>query len=264
MDDDYLEYPSEHYRGEDDDNGQFSEVSPMVSSSVNPSTAEVAPSTTPSRANSRYNLRSKPRANRDDKNFDYSYQVFSAVHNPSFESIRTQVYKMGSAGIQSVIKELKQMVDKSVWHGVHRSVLSPKQLSSIIRSRMFIKVKSDGTTKSRLVAGGHMQDKSIYEDLSSPTVTTPAVFMTVAIAHFEKRIVHTVDIVGAYLNAKMSENDVFMELDAYLSSLLVELFPTYEEFMDTNGKVYVKLDKALYGCVESATSFLSTCEEDTQ
>ena len=55
---------------------------------------------------------------------------------------------------------------------------------------MFLKDKytADGKfdkLKSRLVAGGHLQDKSIYDNGSSPTVSTTSVFIVAAIAASE-------------------------------------------------------------------------------
>jgi hypothetical protein len=71
-----------------------------------------------------------------------------------------------------IMAELKQMLDKRVWHGVHTQDLSKKQRSAIIRSSMFLKDKylASGAFerfKARLVAGGNQQDKRLYEDLSS-------------------------------------------------------------------------------------------------
>ena len=74
---------------------------------------------------------------------------------------------------------------------------------------MFLKQKNnpDGSfnkLKARLVAGGDQQDKGLYEDLSSPTVSTSAVFTLLAVAAHENRRVAVVDISGAYLNADMT------------------------------------------------------------
>jgi hypothetical protein len=46
-------------------------------------------------------------------------------------------------------------------------------------------------------------------------------------------------------------SDVFMELDAEISTILCEIFPRYIPFLE-NGKITVKLIRALYGCIESA------------
>jgi hypothetical protein len=122
---------------------------------------------------------------------------------------------------------------------------------------MFFKEKFSPTgefekLKARLVAGGDQQDKSLYDDISSPTVATTAVFMIAAIAAKEQRSVVTVDITGAYLNADMGEEEVLMKLDKIMATLLVQIKPEYERFLLTDGSMIVKLTKALYGCVESA------------
>ena len=57
----------------------------------------------------------------------------------------------------------------------------------------------------------------MYEDISSPTVATSAVFAVAAIAAQERRHVMTMDIGGAYLNASMKEHEVLMKLDDKLA-----------------------------------------------
>ena len=78
------------------------------------------------------------------------------------------------------------------------------QLKKIIRSSIFSKEKflSDGTfekLKSRLVAGGNMQDKALYEDVSSPTVSTTAAFTIATVAASERRHIVTIDIPGTLI-----------------------------------------------------------------
>ena len=76
--------------------------------------------------------------------------------------------------------------------------------------------------KARLVAGGNQQDKDLYDDLSSPTVSTSVVMTVFAIAAYEKRNVSVVDITGAYLNADMNTGvTVYMRLDKTMSSMPV-------------------------------------------
>ena len=106
--------------------------------------------------------------------------------------------------------------------------------------------------KARLVAGGHEQDRTMYDDVSSPTVSLPSTLMVVALAAKEQREVAVVDIAGAYLNAAIKNKQIFMKLDAIQSKLLVRLEPSYKEYVDTDGTITVQLLKALYGCIESA------------
>jgi hypothetical protein len=154
-------------------------------------------------------------------------------------------------------REIRQIDAKKVWHPRAVESLTRKQLKKIIRSSLFLKEKFTSTgafekLKARLVAGGHMQDKSLYEDISSPTVSTAATFLVTAIAAQEQRHVVTLDIGGAYLNASMKEHEVLMRLDPKLAMILSKIRPDYAPFLDKDGTMVVQLDKALYGCVESA------------
>jgi hypothetical protein len=78
-----------------------------------------------------------------------------------------------TAAIKSMLVEISGLVDKSCFEGVHVSTLTDSQTKKIIRSSMFLKekYKADGEfekLKARLVAGGHMQDRSEMGDVSSP------------------------------------------------------------------------------------------------
>ena len=156
-----------------------------------------------------------------------------------------------------MIDEMVQFHCKDVGKPIHKRDLTFKQLKSVIRSSMFLKEKYLSTgefekLKARIVAGGNMQDKSLYEDVTSPTVATPAVFIAVAIAARERRKVATVDIGGAFLNAEMGHHNVYMLLDPILSALLQRIDAKYQEFVNEDGTIIVKLNKALYGCVQSS------------
>ena len=108
--------------------------------------------------------------------------------------------------------------------------------------------------KARVVAGDY-QDKSIYtlDETSSPTVSIVAVFITVAIAAKVGRHVITMDVETAYLNAKMiDDKTAYLKIGPPITAILSELDSNFEKYQDGKGAVIVKLDKALYGCVESA------------
>ena len=173
-------------------------------------------------------------------------------------SVKQALKSYGDKAVGSLCKEMLQMHEKGVWQGVHFSSLTDAERRGIIRSRMFLKMKylstgEEDKLKARLVAGGNMQDRSIYTaaDTSSPTVDLQSFYMIAAIAARERRVVVTADIGGAYLNADM-QKEVYMRLDSKLAEVLVALEPEYEQFMCKDGSMVVKLRKALYGCVESA------------
>ena len=66
-----------------------------------------------------------------------------------------------------------------------------------------------------------------------------------------------VDIGGAFLNADMTTGvPEHMRLDQTISRILIKLSPAYGSYTDQKGRIVVTLDKALYGCVESAALWL--------
>lgn len=107
--------------------------------------------------------------------------------------------------------------------------------------------------KARLVAGGDGQDKTLYENLSSPTVSLEAVFSTLAIAAVERRKIATVDITGAYLEVELRVDDeVYMTLDPITARILSQMDTSSAPYISSYGTIIVKLVRALYGCVQSA------------
>ena len=165
---------------------------------------------------------------------------------------------MGDQAREVITNELKQMVTKKVWVPVMGETLTRVERGAIIRSSMFLKKKNnpDGSfmkLKARLVAGGDQQDKSLYDDLSSPTVSTSSVFTLLSIAAHERRHIAVVDISGAYLNADMTPGmSVHMRLDSTMTDFMINIDNRYRKYTGANGGVVVLLKKALYGCVESA------------
>jgi hypothetical protein len=142
------------------------------------------------------------------------------------------------------------MLEKKVFHPVKHSPIMP------IPSKMFLKKKLDSKGallkwKARLVAGGHLQSPDDTVIRSSPTVHHNSFMLTSLIAADSTRKVASVDVTGAYLLVDMT-SDVYMTLQKQLVDILIPLDPFYAEFIKPNGEIVVKLDKALYGCVESA------------
>ena len=168
----------------------------------------------------------------------------------------------GEPARASIEKELQQFIDKGVWHPVSFEGLSKQQRKAIIRAKMFVTEKffpngGFDKIKSRLVARGDMQDRSLYgdDDTSAPTAELSSVFSVAAIAACESRYVATCDIGGAFLNADMfkgSGRTVIVKLDPHITKMLTKLKPDYESFVGDDGHLFVELDKAMYGCIESA------------
>ena len=128
----------------------------------------------------------------------------------------------------------------------------------ILTSKMFCKEKwsADGTfekIKSRLVGGGHRQNKDDYDDVSAPAVSITAIFILLAIAAFLGQQSKTVDIPAAYLNAPLDKGKaVYMSLDRRTSAIAVKMKPELAAFLDESGRINGQVEYALYGLVQSA------------
>jgi len=131
--------------------------------------------------------------------------------------------------IASAIKaELKQMLDYKVWIPVSRDYLP--QSVKIIPSNMFTieKYGPNGEYikhKSRLVAGGHKEWIPSTYDTSSPTVQLETIYLALNIATTEKFGFDTMDVGGAFLEAKLIEMMYTLSLDErmlkfYLKSMI--------------------------------------------
>jgi hypothetical protein len=90
-------------------------------------------------------------------------------------SVKRAIKEHGVIAEEAIRAELQQMVDKQVWTLVKLDQIPPNKRGKIIRPKMFCKAKFNADVtfdkfKARLVAGGDMQVKTDYDDLSAPTV----------------------------------------------------------------------------------------------
>ena len=107
-------------------------------------------------------------------------------------SIKGAIKSHGDIAVKALFTECSSLLGKSTFHPVSKKTLTEEEMGSVIKSSCFMKEKMtpEGTVekvKARLVAGGDQQDKSIYtlDETSSPTVSTAAVLVTMAIAAHE-------------------------------------------------------------------------------
>jgi hypothetical protein len=171
----------------------------------------------------------------------------------------------GYEAIKAHVKEIKQLLDRSVLRPVYWDSLSRQQKANLIRSHTVFKDKYDPITgdfvkiKARTVVNGSMQDRSRYEDVSSPTVSCHSLLLGAGIAAMERRKVKTADFPGAYLNGVLPSGvEVHVVLDELSTAILVQLRPDYETYVRPDRTMVVRLDKALYGLIESARIWFQT------
>lgn len=96
-----------------------------------------------------------------------------------------------------------------------------------------------------------MQEKEVFETVASPTISLVAVFIIIALTAMKNRFVG-----AAYLEVEMDmtdeNNEILMAIEPFVASLQKELDPTVAPYLDENGRLVVRLRKALYGLVQSA------------
>ena len=111
-----------------------------------------------------------------------------------------------------------------------------------------------------------MQSREIYDNGSSPTVSTSAVFIISGIAAKEGRAVATVDFPGAFLNSKVPDTSppILVQLGKFETMVLCKIDPSYKKLVRADGKMVVKLKRALYGCVESARLWYEQLSRDLE
>ena len=147
--------------------------------------------------------------------------------------------------------------------------LSPTQKQKILCSNINVvekylpTVNSDGDrqidkVKARFCVDGRAQVREDYapDEVESPTASIAAIFTVAQIAAVENRFVMVGDVGSAYLNADMPmekpDKILHMYIDKNVADAIIKQDKSFEYYRRHNGGLVVRLDKALYGCIESA------------
>ena len=169
----------------------------------------------------------------------------------------------------AIESEVKSLLGKGTFSGVHIRDLTATQRQKILRSNMGVVEKylptlnSNGDReldkiKARLCVDGRAQVREDYaqSEIESPTASIASIFTIAQIAAAEKRFVMVGDIGTAYLNARMPMNNpdkiLHMVIAKDVADEIIRQDKSFEEYRKHDGGLLVRLDKALYGCIESA------------
>ena len=180
-------------------------------------------------------------------------------------SARRGIKEFGQRAVAAMLKEFTQL-DQGAFPG--KPVVEPVKYSSLTEEekRMameaisLIKEKRGGTVKGRTCADGSDQHKYLHPDdtVASPTVSNEGMLGTFMIDAYEAREMGVFDIPGAYLHAEIVHKDdhrILLVLRDEFVDMMCEVNPKYIPFVEViNGRkvLYLKLLRALYGCIESA------------
>ena len=170
----------------------------------------------------------------------------------------------------SAIKsEVTSLLAKGTFSAVDRGSLTPGQQKRILRSIMNVTEKflptvdSSGNReldkiKARFCVDGRDQVRSDYktDEIESPTASMAAIFTVAQLAAAEERFIMVGDVGSAYLNAHMPTKDpdkiLHMIIEKYVADEIIRQDESFGKYRMRNGNILVRLNKALYGTIQSA------------
>ena len=174
-------------------------------------------------------------------------------------SVKKVLCLIGKDTKEEILKEFRSLfIEKEAIQPVKRSSVTSDQRKQFLRSHMFLDEKHDGKgdfekLKGRLVGDWSTQDRAPYKHLESPTKNIESVFMILELASRRKMRASKTDFTAVYLNAMIDESEkIMMWLTSEIATILVEEFPEIGKFVDNQGRLIVRIIKALYGLVQSA------------
>jgi hypothetical protein len=187
--------------------------------------------------------------------FDFILAQLTANVTLNQMTEKAAIRKHGKAAEAALMTEFAQLEDLEVYESLDPASLTRAQRKAALRAINLVKEKRNGTLKGRTCADGRSQ-RSLYDksQTASPTVSNDALMLSIIIEAFEGRDVATADVAGAYLKAPM-DDFVVMKFVGASVRILCKLNPSHERNVVIENGVevlYVRLTKALYGCVKSA------------
>jgi hypothetical protein len=71
------------------------------------------------------------------------------------------------------------------------------------------------------------------------------------VAYIGEYLAAKIDVKGAYIQTEITGSPIYMKIDKKLTSAVISILPERKEYVTTEGTLYTKLLKALYGCIQS-------------
>jgi hypothetical protein len=188
-------------------------------------------------------------------------------------SLMKGLKKFGGEGRQAAYKEMKQLHDRVVFKPIKVSELTEQEKRRAMESLIFLVQKRDGSVKGRTCANGSTQREYMdREEAASPTAMTESIIITGVVDAKQHRDVMTADIPNAFVQTDIDKKKVgeriIMKIRGPLVDMLLELsHETYAEYVVYEGKskvLYVVMEKALYGMLQSSLLYYKKFRKDIE
>jgi len=183
-------------------------------------------------------------------------------------TLARDIRQFGKPGEEAATREIRQILDTEALIPTEASSLSWKERKEALECKLFLEAKRDMRIKGRFVGGtgASSQDKTKYEDLSSPTIRFETVAILLKSAATTGMHVAVADVPGAYLHAKFQDltlestpgNKRYVVARGMLAKMMAAIDGECAKCVDKNtGDLYLQLNKALYGLIEAAKLWYS-------
>ena len=183
-------------------------------------------------------------------------------------TLARDIKQFGKPGEDAAIREIRQIIDTEALIPTQASSMSWKERKHALDCKLFLEAKRDGRIKGRFVGGtgASSQDKTKYEDLSSPTIRFETVAILLKSAATTGMQVAVADVPGAYLHARFQDltleatpgNKRYVVAKGMLAKMMAAIDGDCAKCVDkTTGDLYLQLNKALYGLIEAAKLWYS-------
>ena len=169
-------------------------------------------------------------------------------------------------------KELIQLDEgtvknKPVIEAIDYNTLTDGDKKKALDAVNIIELKRDGRLKGRSCANGSKQRSYLteYESVASPTVSQEGIITTLLIGAYEGRKHISFDVPGAFLQADMPDDKlVLLKFKGRMADMLANVNDKYRSHVvreDGKSVLYVKVIRAIYGCIESALQWYKLFSE---
>ena len=167
----------------------------------------------------------------------------------------------------AVRDEVINMFDSSkALQPVHFKDIPSNFHSNIINGHLFLtdKFTAEGIfdkRKGRFVLNGNEQPEETIGDTRSPTINPISLLMMLSKAvqlrkSKQKVILKAHDIVAAFLGTEFpKDKHLYIVIDRMLTSIIVQIFPKYASFVSSDGRMYCRVLKFIYGLAEASKQF---------
>ena len=195
--------------------------------------------------------------------FNRVYKVKKKIKKKDKLSVKDALTgEHSQAALEAIIGEINNMLHYQVGTYTRITDIPLDKRRHIIYSFMFLKdkYKPDGSfdkIKARMVGDGKHQNSKLYNMVSSSTVALSSVMLMLNIASKYNAKVASYDVGGAFLHAKLEEDDpdIYLKVTKDVANIWKDVDPSARDFLDDKGEITLKLDRFIYGLKQSSYKF---------